>query len=347
MRLPHRLQGQKVKSQGGAGAYCGGDLAAQLVILKIEISPRQLLETPISKPWKRSKIWGKRHPRYQKAGYGPEDVISTGVMWLISQESYSSSAGTWRRGLQTSEWTFQKIFVINYSMLATWQCFGWRWQHCYTQRSSATWRPFSSRCTRRPANTTRCYRTYASSWRQPDRTSIGWTWSTMTRRAETETHGHEVVWGRRSRVEKKMKKRENASSWSCMTCRRGSANVSWTMSSRLGPSPSRSSYFVHQANYLKSWVQNPGSLSAVCKGLDLPCQRTWDLATFPVTFSRAWSSTSTTSRAGYKAVILYLAVWRTANYQRADVSLVDVRVVLGHHQRTWHAEGKYSHPHHP
>jgi len=32
MRLPHRLQGQKVKSQGGAGAYCGGHLAAQLVL---------------------------------------------------------------------------------------------------------------------------------------------------------------------------------------------------------------------------------------------------------------------------------------------------------------------------
>jgi len=33
MRLPHRLQDQKVKSQGhGAGAYCGGHLAAQLVI---------------------------------------------------------------------------------------------------------------------------------------------------------------------------------------------------------------------------------------------------------------------------------------------------------------------------
>jgi len=32
MRLPHRLQGQKVKSQGhGTGAYCGGHLAAQLV----------------------------------------------------------------------------------------------------------------------------------------------------------------------------------------------------------------------------------------------------------------------------------------------------------------------------
>ena len=35
MRLPHRLQGQKVKSQGGAGAYCGGHLAAQLVIAKV------------------------------------------------------------------------------------------------------------------------------------------------------------------------------------------------------------------------------------------------------------------------------------------------------------------------
>ena len=32
MRLPRRLQGQKVKSQGGVGAYCGGHLAAQLVI---------------------------------------------------------------------------------------------------------------------------------------------------------------------------------------------------------------------------------------------------------------------------------------------------------------------------
>jgi len=31
MQLPHRLQDQKVKSQGGAGAYCGGDLAAQIV----------------------------------------------------------------------------------------------------------------------------------------------------------------------------------------------------------------------------------------------------------------------------------------------------------------------------
>ena len=38
MRLPHRLQGQKVKSQGGAGAYCGGHLAAQLVYLCISDS---------------------------------------------------------------------------------------------------------------------------------------------------------------------------------------------------------------------------------------------------------------------------------------------------------------------
>ena len=34
MGLPHRLQGQKVKSQShGAWAYCGGHLAAQLVKL--------------------------------------------------------------------------------------------------------------------------------------------------------------------------------------------------------------------------------------------------------------------------------------------------------------------------
>jgi len=42
MRLPHRLQGQKVKSQShGAGAYCGGHLAAQLIII---IRPADSLE---------------------------------------------------------------------------------------------------------------------------------------------------------------------------------------------------------------------------------------------------------------------------------------------------------------
>ena len=53
MRLPHRLQGQKVKSQGGAGAYCGGDLAAQLVgnnmtavILAVEIAGQVNVSTP-------------------------------------------------------------------------------------------------------------------------------------------------------------------------------------------------------------------------------------------------------------------------------------------------------------
>ena len=43
MQLPHRLQGQKVKSQGhGAGAYCGGHLAAQLVIIIIINSNRHI-----------------------------------------------------------------------------------------------------------------------------------------------------------------------------------------------------------------------------------------------------------------------------------------------------------------
>ena len=37
MRLPHRFQGQKVKSQShGAGAYCGGHLAAQLVLSVVQ-----------------------------------------------------------------------------------------------------------------------------------------------------------------------------------------------------------------------------------------------------------------------------------------------------------------------
>ena len=36
MRLPRRLQGQKVKSQShGAVAYCGGHLAAQLVFIEV------------------------------------------------------------------------------------------------------------------------------------------------------------------------------------------------------------------------------------------------------------------------------------------------------------------------
>ena len=45
MRLPHRHQGQKVKSQGhGAGAYCGGHLAAQLVIVVVVVFYRYRLQ---------------------------------------------------------------------------------------------------------------------------------------------------------------------------------------------------------------------------------------------------------------------------------------------------------------
>jgi len=45
MRLPHRLQGQKVKSQGhGAGAYCGGHLAAQLVTYDVKRTERNRYE---------------------------------------------------------------------------------------------------------------------------------------------------------------------------------------------------------------------------------------------------------------------------------------------------------------
>ena len=48
MRLPHRLQGQKVKSQShGAGAYCGGHLAAQLVTSSIPTLPPWLLTRSI------------------------------------------------------------------------------------------------------------------------------------------------------------------------------------------------------------------------------------------------------------------------------------------------------------
>jgi len=48
MRLPHRLQGQKVKSQGGVGAYCGGDLAAQLVVDLFDGRRHQRLGTSVS-----------------------------------------------------------------------------------------------------------------------------------------------------------------------------------------------------------------------------------------------------------------------------------------------------------
>ena len=49
MRLPHRLQGQKVKSQGGAGAYCGGRLAAQLVIVVLLLQQQQRVKAVTTK----------------------------------------------------------------------------------------------------------------------------------------------------------------------------------------------------------------------------------------------------------------------------------------------------------
>jgi len=48
MRLPHRLQGQKVKSQGGTGAYCGSHLAAQLVCDKLILNFRMLTDFSIA-----------------------------------------------------------------------------------------------------------------------------------------------------------------------------------------------------------------------------------------------------------------------------------------------------------
>ena len=45
----------------------------QFIILTIKVSPRQPLGTPIFKPWKRSKIWGKRPLRYP--AIGPDKLI--------------------------------------------------------------------------------------------------------------------------------------------------------------------------------------------------------------------------------------------------------------------------------
>jgi len=40
-------------------------MSSIIIIVKIEVSPRHRLGTPIFKPWKRSKM------HYQKAGYWP------------------------------------------------------------------------------------------------------------------------------------------------------------------------------------------------------------------------------------------------------------------------------------
>jgi len=57
MRFPHRLQDQKVKSQGhGAGAYCGGHLAAQLVYREKSLLDRLLVDY-IFRLHSRSNVW--------------------------------------------------------------------------------------------------------------------------------------------------------------------------------------------------------------------------------------------------------------------------------------------------
>ena len=76
MRLPHRLQGQKVKSQShGVGAYCGGDLAAQLVTVDHKILSR-LVALALRGIYRSAcnvycdqsaKIWDPRgHPHYRQ-----------------------------------------------------------------------------------------------------------------------------------------------------------------------------------------------------------------------------------------------------------------------------------------
>jgi len=45
-------------------------MSSIIIIIKIDISPRQPLGTPISKPRKRSKIWGKRPPVIRRLATG-------------------------------------------------------------------------------------------------------------------------------------------------------------------------------------------------------------------------------------------------------------------------------------
>jgi len=47
-----------------------------IIMLKIEVYPKQSLGTPISKPCKSLKA-EKTTRRYQKAGYGPEYLLTT------------------------------------------------------------------------------------------------------------------------------------------------------------------------------------------------------------------------------------------------------------------------------
>ena len=65
MRLPHRLQGKKVKSQRGAGAYCGGDLAAQLVTVIVKCQNGLICDDWLLKRSKRCSHLGSINTPFQ------------------------------------------------------------------------------------------------------------------------------------------------------------------------------------------------------------------------------------------------------------------------------------------
>ena len=71
-------------------------------------SPRQPLGTPIFKPWKWSKVWGKRPPPYQKAGYGPEIVLH--LPYCRTEDGIHSVPYIWL-------WRFKWYEIVMYSMI--------------------------------------------------------------------------------------------------------------------------------------------------------------------------------------------------------------------------------------
>ena len=64
-------------------------VTSSIIILKIEVSPRQPLGTPIFKPWKRSKIWGKRPSVIRR--------LATGLHLEVINFWFWSGSGCWSR----------------------------------------------------------------------------------------------------------------------------------------------------------------------------------------------------------------------------------------------------------
>jgi len=105
MRLPHRLQGQKVKSQGEAGAYCGGHLAAQLVNDCKKSQPEDCSQLT---QCRRISVWCVRRC-HQKTWHVPQhvshrhlqcrDTRSSTCWWhLLSQQGRQSCQRTSQTG---------------------------------------------------------------------------------------------------------------------------------------------------------------------------------------------------------------------------------------------------------